>query len=273
MHGRLIVGFDGSTPSAEAVLWAAEEAQLRDAIVEVISCCPSPGDQSLCRAMTAGIRAVVASTRVRTPDVEFEETVAVGDATDLLVERSSEADLVVTGRTGVGAITRTLLGSVADAVARRSHCPVVFVHAAPERSTGQVVVAVDGSEPSRAALDWAIEEAELRDAELIVVHAWWYSAGGTLESRRASDYTHVDAALVLDEAVEHVRDRSGCRLRGELIEGGAVGTVVDLSAAADLVVVGSRGRGSVASMVFGSVARGVSGGAHCPTVVVRAPHS
>lgn len=287
MERRLIVGFDGSSASAAAVRWAAEEAERRDALVVVISCCDLPfatqfwgsmpfvpdyDDEKLRRTLEAGVHAVVEITRRKHPHVKFEENVVIGAPRRVLTERSRDADLMVLGRTGVGDTARFLLGSVADGVARKSECPVVLVRDERFAPRGRIVAGVDGSEASSAALDWAILEAELRECELVVVHGWWYSFGGAPESRQATDLTHVGAALVLDAALEHVRDRRGCAVRAELIEGDPTIALIDQSETADLVVVGSRGRGSVASMLLGSVAQGVSARAHCPTVVVRAPH-
>ena len=288
MEQRLVVGFDGSPASAEAVLWAAAEAEPRGALVEVIACCDLPlttefwgsvpgvagyDDEKLRDAMQAGVNAAIVSAQAHHPLVKFENAVELGSPRHILPDRSETADLLVLGRTGAGTAARFFLGSVADTAVRKSHCPVVLVHDEPRGSTGRIVVGVDGSEASTTALDWAIAEAELHDAELVVVHGWWYSFGGASEARQAKDLTHVDAALILDAALERVRTRSGCAARGELIESAAATTLVEHSAIADLVVVGSRGRGSVASMLFGSVAQGVSARAHCPTVVVRAPHS
>nr|WP_205528367.1 universal stress protein [Desertimonas flava] len=84
------------------------------------------------------------------------------------------------------------------------------------------------------------------------------------------DLTRVDAALVLDRALERCRDRGRGAVRGELVEGPPARSLLEHADHADLVVVGSRGRGGFRSLLFGSVAHRVAEHAACPVVVVRA---
>jgi nucleotide-binding universal stress UspA family protein len=282
MNETYTVGYDGSAASHRAIMWAAAEAELTGAAVSAVSCyqtpmVPSPWmvpvayDDALIRQTVAeSLAAAVAKARELHPDVRFDERVEPGAPSRLLVEVARDSALLVVGSTGAGAAESWLLGSVAHAVARTSHCPVAIVPSRePGTATNTVVVGIDGSPAADEALIWAVDEADRRDAELVVVHAWEYPYGTELASPTVLYMTRVDAALVLDAALERCRDRGRGPICGELVEGNAAEAIVEHAHRADLVVVGSRGRGSFRSLLFGSVAHRVSEHAPCPVVIVR----
>lgn len=148
---------------------------------------------------------------------------------------------------------------------------------------GKIVVGVDGSPASREALRWAAAEAELRDARVVAVHAWAFippaplaepgmipvaavDIPGAVDAEREAAQAELDGALA-----EAFSDGVPERVEGRLVEGDAA-EVLELEAhGADLVVVGSRGRGGIASVLLGSVSRHVVDHAVCPAVVVKAP--
>lgn len=136
--------------------------------------------------------------------------------------------------------------------------------------TRGVVVGYDGSDFSMQALEWAMDEAELRGLPLTVAHAWQWPYGEADE----------EARLHLRKAAEHVLWHGADCARScgsitevadDLYEGAAAERLVELSARAELVVVGSRGMGALARTVVGSVAGHVAAHACCPVVVVRGP--
>jgi nucleotide-binding universal stress UspA family protein len=140
----------------------------------------------------------------------------------------------------------------------------------------KIVVGIDGSPAAAAALEWAVAEARLRDAQLLVVHVWGipvlayaspYGAGVTGEVVEAERKAAADA---LDAALEHV-DREGLDLRSELVEGAPAQSLLDAAERADLLVVGSRGHGGFAGLLLGSVSQQCAQHAQCPVVIVRAP--
>ncbi|MCT9933386.1 universal stress protein [Planotetraspora sp. A-T 1434] len=138
----------------------------------------------------------------------------------------------------------------------------------PMTATGGVVVGYDGSDFAMQALDWAMDEAELRGTPLTVCHAWRSPYGEADEEARKS--LHHAAEHVLWHGAECARQcTSGVRVREDLFEGPAAERLVELSRGADLVVVGSRGLGGLARTLTGSVAGHVAGHAACPVIVVR----
>lgn len=282
MNETYSVGYDGSPESWRAVMWTAARAAQTGAAVRVVSCYTMPIAPSPCMVPipydTAAIHAAVSDAlstavdqaRERHPGVRFEENVVAGSPRTQLVEAASSSALLVVGSTGAGAAASWLLGSVAHAVARTSDCPVVVVPAAvPDAPTNTIVVGVDGSPAATVALRWAVDEADRCAAELVVVHAWEYGYGTETSSETLRDMMRVDAALVRDAAVELCRERGRGPVRGELVEGQPAQAILDLASEADLVVVGSRGRGGFRSLLFGSVAQQVAEHATCPVVVVR----
>jgi nucleotide-binding universal stress UspA family protein len=151
--------------------------------------------------------------------------------------------------------------------------------------SGTIVVGVDGSDPSIAALRWAAEEAALREAKLVAVHAWSYvppapiaepgmiplpatDLVGQLDAERGAAQAELEAAL--DDAFPSGRP---VEIEERLVEESAGEGLVAASAEADLLVVGSSGRGGLASAILGSVSRHVVSHAHCPVVVVKAETS
>jgi nucleotide-binding universal stress UspA family protein len=133
-----------------------------------------------------------------------------------------------------------------------------------------VVVAVDGSEGSARALEWAGAEADLHDVPLLVVHAWEYPYVYLETSHaEARDLTRVDAACLLDAAVESARERCRVAVTGELVEGSASSAVLGAVRDGDLLTLSSRGHGALRSGIFGSTVNAVLDHAAVPTVVVR----
>ncbi|MFG1949226.1 universal stress protein [Nonomuraea sp. NPDC048826] len=133
-----------------------------------------------------------------------------------------------------------------------------------------IVLGYDGSDFSMQALDWALDEAELRKLPLTVAHAWQWPYGEADEEARA--HLCKAAEHVLWHGAECARQTSlGVRVGTDLYEGPAAPRLVELSADAALVVVGSRGLGALPGADMGSVAGYVAAHAACPVIVVRGP--
>ena len=140
----------------------------------------------------------------------------------------------------------------------------------------EIVVGVDGSDASAAALHWAVEEARLRGTTLRVVHTWTR----LVESGPLGMPMLVDGTLVesLRSAAEEIVDRmvseesvSGVEVHRDVLEGGAAQALLDAATGADLLVVGSRGHGGFVGLLLGSVSQQCAHHASCPVVIVRAP--
>jgi nucleotide-binding universal stress UspA family protein len=135
-----------------------------------------------------------------------------------------------------------------------------------------IVVGVDGSGTAETALAWACDEARLRDAELVVVHAWLHPYGGTFTGMaEPKDLMRAEAAATLERSVQGAREGpgAGLRIRPELVEDAPAQALLRQAGGADLLVVGSRGHGGFTRLLLGSVSQQVTQHAPCPVVVVR----
>lgn len=145
-----------------------------------------------------------------------------------------------------------------------------------EPSTSRIVVGVDGSEGARLALDWAYEEARRRGATLEVVHVWAYPYYGALTPSVYLDAREIESAAqaLLDRLIAPYADRGLVEVRGHLLDGPPAATLCAVAEGADLLVVGSRGRGGFKGLLLGSVGQQVAHHARCPIAIVPPrPHA
>jgi len=284
MTKQITVGFDGTKFSAEAVLWAADQAESRGAALRIVTCYSIPatgvsmtgvfyGDAL--ESLEAGARELVtkiAGKVQRThPDVAVTTEVAPGPAAAVLANGLKADDLVVVGASGHTRAAAFWLGSTPRSLVRHSPCPVAVVRGPASRGRPQrVVVGVDGSPSAQRALDWAGEEADRQRCELIVVHGWNYpylTVDAT--SAQGRDLTEIDAACTLDKAVEHAAERFATAPVPMLVEASPSSALLTTLRDGDLLVVGSRGRGALTSSIFGSTVNAVLELSAVPVVVVR----
>jgi nucleotide-binding universal stress UspA family protein len=144
-------------------------------------------------------------------------------------------------------------------------------------AAARIVVGVDGSEESRAALRWALAEARLRQAPLTAVHAWSdpiVPSGDIAPPAPLAppEILRAEAEELLESVVAaEAEDAEDVVVRRVVVEGAADEVLVEASRGADLLVVGSRGLGGIGSLLLGSVSRHCARHASCPVVIVRAP--
>ncbi len=138
-------------------------------------------------------------------------------------------------------------------------------------STDRILVGIDGSPPSLAALRWAVRQAGLTGSPLDIVTAWEWPGSYGWAPPVPSDYDPVaDAQRMLDETIGAIRvEQPGVECRSRVIEGHPAPVLVEASQNADLLVVGNRGHGEFSGMLIGSVSEHCVANAHCPVVVVR----
>jgi nucleotide-binding universal stress UspA family protein len=195
-----------------------------------------------------------------------------------LVGRSAGAQLVVVGDRGRGAVRSALLGSVALHTVTHARCPVLVVRPRADGPAGppRVVTGTDGSAGSRAALAAAVEEAARAGARVEVVAACgptdtWVDLSAVAPTR---EEVRDDLRARVEEAVGTVlRDRAHDarvpQVDVDVVEGAAPDVLVARARHADLLVVTTRGRGTVRGLLLGSVALHCALYAPCPVLVVR----
>jgi nucleotide-binding universal stress UspA family protein len=219
------------------------------------------------------------------PGVTVDVKVLFGSVPRVLIETSATAELLVLGTRGRREVVDFCLGSVAHTVTAHARCPVVIAAEkdAPTPSPDHpVVVGVDGSGSSDAALEFAARTAAATGAPLVVVAAWstagvdtWlvpYSDQGAPTPDEVLDWAGGPAREAVEHA-EQIRDRyPDLVIRSQVRRGPTVRVLAEAAQGAALLVVGTRGRGSLSNLVLGSVSHGVIRAAHCPVAVVAHEH-
>jgi nucleotide-binding universal stress UspA family protein len=296
MTDEVVVGLDGSAGARTALAWALEEAQLRGGAVRPVTIWPEDRpphvhdagigpssaadvERDVRSRMSAEAAAVAASTGCEAVPVHPE--VRYGQPAQQLIDTAGSDGLLVVGSRGRGPVRGAVLGSVSQQCAQYARGPVVVVrdddatHGTVlwQGAASRVVVGVDGSAGSVAALRFAAAEARLRGGELHVVHAWIDSVsgyGGAPWARSATTLRE-QADDTLRESVRNAwRDGPpGVQVRAETVEGVDWDVLTEVAEAADLLVVGSRGRTGWSSLLLGSVGLRSTTYAPCPVAVVR----
>lgn len=297
MEGRadrrpIVVGVDGSEQSHHALAWAREEARLRGTGVRAthvwapplpvseFAAMAAPIDMELYEKLAHGVVDDAVTDIGGTADdtVPVAPSVVRGYPSTVLCELAEDADLLVVGSRGHGGFAGLLLGSVSHQCVHHATSPVAVVPlSAPMPDSSDVVVGVDGSDSSQLALGWAAQEAVLRGARLSVVHAWStpyaVAPGGfgigslpvpdVLDESRAMLHSLVDRTLT--EPDDRPKD-----IELLAVDDRPARALLERSAEAGLLVVGSRGHGGFAELLLGSVSHQCLHHARCAVVVV--PH-
>lgn len=285
-HGAVVVGYDGSEPARRALGWAVREAGLRNApLVCAVVVAPAttydlPDTPSAAAVQAADetLDEAAALARADAPDLRLIPLRVVDAPARGLVELSEGAQLIVLGSRGRGGVAGMMLGSVSLRVAQRAACPTVVV---PPRVTTaddagtqrRIVVGIDGSAPSEAALSFAMSEAALRGARVVAVHsvADPYLGSGFLPPAPALVQAREEAGTrFLHEDLEPWRSKYPDITVTEVLTHESAGTALPVRAAGGhLLVVGNRGRGTVAGMLLGSVSHAALHAASVPVAIVR----
>jgi nucleotide-binding universal stress UspA family protein len=144
-----------------------------------------------------------------------------------------------------------------------------------ESDSPLIVVGVDGSEPADRALHWAAGEAKARNARLKIVSAWYvpalvYASGyGPPMVAPSAEESSLHAAQEMAQGAATELESMGLAAEAVTVHGSAAEALIEASAEADLLVVGSRGHGGFAGLLLGSVSSQCAHHANCPVVIVR----
>jgi nucleotide-binding universal stress UspA family protein len=283
------VGFDGSVGSREALRWALDEGAGRQAPVRLVFVVEPPVSAGLmfpmlfeysseahrvqARSLLADAAADAATIH---PGVDVSSSILGGSAAATLCELSHDARLLVLGSRGLGGIAGLFVGSTSTAVAAHANCPVVVVrdgrrHRGEEG--GPVVVGLDDSPHAHVAAAFAFEEAAMREAALVAVRAWtpppmaWRSDVRPL-TRDVDEIGTAERHSLLLGVDGFAAKYPSVSVTPRLVAGDARSCLAEASAGAQLVVVGSRGRGGFAGLVLGSVSHFLLHHAACPVAVI-----
>jgi nucleotide-binding universal stress UspA family protein len=270
----IVVGYDGSLGADQALRWAVEETRIRGSALTV---CLAWAPQYLKMTDEAATydRARRRGEEILAPGLRYAESMlgpesvtpllARGLPAPVLCEQSAAAEIVVLGARGAGGMSGLALGSVPWHVAGHGHGPVVIVRGhwrRPNHQPGPVVAGVDGSAASQDVVRFAFWEAELRHVPLLAVCALADAPGSFGGADRVED----DFVHVMESNEKEHPEVSVLR---QVSAGSPRGALLEAAAQAQLLVVGSRGRGGIGGMSLGSVAHVVLHHAPCPVAVVH----
>lgn len=284
MTDCVLVGVDGSDASLNALDWAVDEAALRGLRVEILTATERPLYEAFILATDAEYEAFMnrrtdaarAAAHDRRPGVDVTTTVSGDFPTTALIAKRADVALRVVGIRGRGAIPGSKLGSVAYQVAAHAPGPVVVVGDEPAAATGrdEVLVGVDGARDAQVPLAAAYLEAQARGDRIHAVHTWRYPVAMAPGDMMFPIYDR--AAAERDEERQLAEALAGWMADDpdqvyvpEVRHAAAVETLATLSAGADLLVVGARGRFGFPLLALGSVAHGVLHHARCPVLIAR----
>ncbi|WP_145943754.1 universal stress protein [Corynebacterium glyciniphilum] len=289
---EIVVAVDGSDAGSAAVAWAANAATKRNAPLKLVTAYTMPQfmyadgmipPQELYDQLEEEAMAKINEARelVRSFDENIEVSYYIAESTpiDLLLQLSEEADIVVMGSRGLGGLSGLVLGSVSSAVVSHASSPVVVVRkdndVTVNNKYGPVVVGVDGSDVSRKALEYAFREADARGATLRAVHSWADAQVQTSLVGLAAVQSQLDAMSaqerkILQDELAPMREKYPDVKVEEVVDRDRpIQVLKDNADDAQLLVLGSHGRGGFRGMLLGSTSRALLQYAPCPMMVVR----
>ena len=281
----IVVGVDGSAASDAAVCWAAREAAMRNVPLTLVHMLqtfvptfpqiPTPSGVAEWQE-DDGRKVLEQAVKIAEDAVATDQQSSIASEVKssppvpTLVEMSKEAEMIVVGSNGRGAVGRVLLGSVSSGVVRSAKCPVAVIRAeasyTPRSDRAPVLVGIDCTPASELALAVAFDEASFRGVELTALHAWSDVAVYQLPWVDWKDEAERSLAEYLSGWHEQYPDVEVHRVIALDHPGRAL---IEESESAQLVVVGSHGRGGLTGMLMGSVSNAVVHAVHTPVIVAR----
>lgn len=286
MTAPIVVGVDGSESSLHAVRWAATRAGRSGARLRLVHASEVPVGYPPGVVDPHVLRTALEeqahdwlhrAAEVAGAGLRVEEVVELAPAVPALVEESRDAALVVLGSRGLGGFTGLLLGSTSVGLAARAHCPVVVVRGRqadqPPPTEGPVVVGVDGTPVGEAAIAFAFAQASAWRTDLVAVHAWTdLLLENAFPGAAALDFAPLEerAREVLAERLAGWQEKyPDVHVTRQLARERPAAALMTLAEHAQLVVVGSRGRGGFRGLLLGSTSQHLLHHAPCPVAVVR----
>lgn len=288
----VVVAVDGSPASHNAVRWAANTANKRGIPLRLASSYTMPQflyaegmvpPQELFDDLQAETMEKIDEARAIAhevaPEIKIGHTIAEGSPIDMLLDMAHDVTMIVMGSRGLGGLSGMVMGSVSAAVVSHATCPVVVVREDNQLDEatkyGPVVIGVDGSDVSAKATEIAFAEADARGAELVAVHTWMdmqvqASLAGLSAAQQQWEVVEQEQIDMLTERLAPMVERyPDVEVRKVITRDRPVRALVENSEGAQLLVVGSHGRGGFKGMLLGSTSRALLQSAPCPMMVVR----
>lgn len=283
-HG-ILVAVDGSAGSDAAVAWATHEAVLRNAPITLLHVVAPvvvgwpvgqlyddiPDWQNdRAQEVIAQARRAVEDGAGESGSLDVRAEVPYASVVPSLIEASKGAAIMVVGSRGLSAIGRALLGSVSASLIHHAHCPVAVIHPGHVADrTAPVVLGIDGSPASEAATGLAFDEASRRGVQLVALHAWSDVGVFPLLGMDWRDNEKQGEELLAERLAGWQEQYPDVTVRRRVACDQPARWLLEEAERAQLLVVGSRGRGGFAGLLLGSVGSAVAQSAEIPVIVVR----
>ena len=283
----ILVSVDGSPASDAAVAWASREAvSLRIPITlmhvvapivvgwpvgQLYANMPEWQKDNAQHVIEHARKTLTASLGESEPP-EVHTAMVYASAVPTLIEASKEAWMVVVGSRGTGALGRLLLGSVSTALIQHAHCPVAVVRSdegTPPDPNAPVLVGIDGSPASEAATALAFDEASRWGVDLVALHAWSDVGVFPVLGMDWRDRESEGEEILAERLAGRQKEYPAVHVQRLLVCDKPAHWLLEHSKHAQLVVVGSRGRGGFLGMLLGSVSSAIAHSASIPVIVVR----
>ncbi|CAM3149287.1 universal stress protein [Saccharomonospora xinjiangensis] len=286
----IVVGVDDTEASMKAVRWAALTAAKHRVPLHLVHASgftdpyligftvppPEAFKEELRERKRQSLRTaqeIAAQLDVPFVEARFESDAAI----PFLLHASRSARMVVLGSSGRTGLAGLMVGSTTLALVSHAHCPVVSVRRdypdAVADDSRPVVVGVDGSPLSVEAVGHAFAEASLRGVDLIAVHTWSDTSTALLEERRMfEDWEPIreyEQRVLAERLAGWQEQFPDVRVEREVVKDRPRHELLERSRSAQLVVVGSRGRGGFRGMLLGSTSQALVHHAECPVMIVR----
>lgn len=283
----IVVGVDGSPESHAAVRWAAQEAVLRrrpvtllHVVAPIVVTWPIEPvitgfyewQEDNATEVLKQSQETLHSEVEGSPSPEVHLELRHDGIMTELSSASESADMIVVGSRGLGPVGGAVLGSVSRALLHHARCPVIVAREGVVKRTDRnlpVLLGIDGSPASEAATAFAFEEASRRGVELVALHAWSDVAVFPVLGMDWHTYEQQGHEVLGERLAGWQEAYPDVRISRRIVCDKPARWLIDESKHAQLVVVGSRGRGGISSMLLGSVSTAVAESATTPVAVVR----
>jgi nucleotide-binding universal stress UspA family protein len=215
-----------------------------------------------------------AQLQTSSPGLDVITHVEVGSASAVLIEASNLAEMIVMGSRGRGGFKGLLLGSVGAQVAAHAECPVAIIRAMPRAGSRSIVVGIDESSASQAAVAEAFSMADRHGYEVIAVHAWDIPAYDLIVLPNSTipvplaDVADDEIRLAAEVLAGYRTEYPNVAVQERLVRAPATESLLNASTDAAMIIVGTRGHGPTVGALLGSVSNAVLHKAQVPVVVV-----
>ena len=286
---RYIVGWDGSPGASAALDWALAQARGTHTKVHllhaVLAIPPGPyGEVALDQGVYDDIAQAVLALGIdyakeHAPDVTVTTERAYRGVTGALMDAARPHDVIVLGTRGYGGFMTMIVESSCIQAATHAQVPVVVVHPREKgqpsyASAGPVVIAIDGTDLSKQAMQFGLMMASLLHREAIVIHTWTLPAveivppsfiAADEAAAIASDQQRIASEFLAGWRTEF----PDVKVTMRVIQGNTAAVLLEAAKTASLVVTGSRGRGEFRGAFLGSTSNALIHHAGCPVAIVR----